>query len=880
MNIFNQYNLPMSETAALRDIFNWSLKRPNWQRDALRRLIVYDDLTAIDIDQLFTLCLNENAEFEPLQLDHIAPESEGKTAIALKSIHHPKGINALPVDQILEFGRTGLTLVYGDNGSGKSGYCRILKHACRSRAGKVKILPDIDKNSDAAQSAIIEFWIGEEKMDTVWSPEGDHQSILQSISVFDSDSANVHVQKTNAVAYTPFPMRLLEKLATLSDTIKDKIDKEKEILVDQTPKAILSPEIDAHSEAGKFLYELNAKSTPEELDRLTNFTAQEELRYAILQTDLSQDPEKAIKRLQFQHKALSEYLNNINAIVNATSHESVSQLATLKKLKNDKETLAKATSEELFATSPLPNIGGNLWTQLWEAARTYSDKQANPDKSFPNELSSEDLCVLCQQTLSDDAVSRFKTFESFMKDTTSRDAAQARSDYDKARTDLATKRISASTFRQIVRTIDNEMGQPHLAKNLRRAAIVARWRLRHMLKDIMPNVASVSINQKLVEEVLNDLETRINQLSADKNSEKRLTLEAELRELKDRKFLQTLRADLKEEMKRIARRSELEGAVKRTAKQSITKKNKELSNNLVTESLRNRFAREVQKLEIGSAPLELVKQKDRNAQSFFQIQFVNRPDIPVSNVLSEGEHRCVALAAFLAELVTSSDKSGIAFDDPLSSLDHLYRTRVAHRLVEEAAHRQVVVFTHDLTFLIQIDKVAKQMKFPTVYRTVRRKHNNPGYIETDLTSKGKTANKMIDAIRSEVKRIRGNFDSWPSDRREITAKGIKANLREAWEQVIADFLEPVISRFDNHVKPGVLHKLTVLTEADALIVKRARTRLSEVLHYSSETLNPAEVEFSDLDNEARCLWEFYDDLKRRQTEAAEPQVGQLVTDEF
>ena len=43
-----------------------------------------------------------------------------------------------------------------------------------------------------------------------------------------------------------------------------------------------------------------------------------------------------------------------------------------------------------------------------------------------------------------------------------------------------------------------------------------------------------------------------------------------------------------------------------------------------------------------------------------------------SGVLSEGEQRVVAIAAFLAELSTSTAQSPIVFDDPVSSLDRIF----------------------------------------------------------------------------------------------------------------------------------------------------------------------------------------------------------------
>ena len=43
-------------------------------------------------------------------------------------------------------------------------------------------------------------------------------------------------------------------------------------------------------------------------------------------------------------------------------------------------------------------------------------------------------------------------------------------------------------------------------------------------------------------------------------------------------------------------------------------------------------------------------------------------------------------------------RSAIVFDDPVLSLDHRWRKRVAKRLVEETKNRQVIVLTHDLVF--------------------------------------------------------------------------------------------------------------------------------------------------------------------------------------
>jgi ABC-type multidrug transport system ATPase subunit len=269
-------------------------------------------------------------------------------------------------------------------------------------------------------------------------------------------------------------------------------------------------------------------------------------------------------------------------------------------------------------------------------------------------------------------------------------------------------------------------------------------------------------------------------------------------------------------------------------------------------------------------PIELKKEHDRNAQSFFKVAFVNNPDEPIGDILSEGEHRCVALAAFLAELVTSNEYSGIVFDDPMSSLDHIYRQNVAKRLVEEAEHRQVVVFTHDLTFLFDVSNQSTKQNREISYQTVRRVSNVPGYVESDLPFKAKQSGPMENSIRSFLKSLKGNFDAKPETERSVIAKGVIAEIRIAWEQGIADFIGPVLARFDRGVKPNSLYKFLVLDKDDVKAVQDARSRLSEDVHAAPETLNPAGVEHQDLVDELNKLQKWLHNINAKQKAAREP----------
>ena len=867
MPLIEQRNAPLSKSAALSDILNWSLKRPRWQRDALRRLIVHGVLTDDDFDALYELCLNKEAKFEPLSWDHVSHAEDAGVSIVLKCIREPDGINTLAEDQSLDFGQTGLTLVYGDNGSGKSSYCRILKHACRSRDTSFKILRDIDEDQNIQQGAKIAFKRGDEDDQTMWSPDSVGHKDLQAISVFDSKSANTHVQKTNDVAYIPYPMHLLEQLASACDIIKERINEEITALKQKTLRAISEPQLNEQTEAGNFLHNLNSKSKITELNRLTKLTEDEEAWFAMLQTDLFSDPKKALARLRSQHTTIVEQVKLLHILVETTSMNKVSELNTLKKEKDRMQALAKTVSEELFESPSLPDIGGDLWKSLWTAARTYAEGKAYIKKSFPNDLSEEDLCVLCQQPLGPDAVKRFLTFERFIKNTTSADAERACIAYNQAECKLADARISVLGFGRFIRTISHEMDRPALADSLRRTGVIGLWRLRAMLREKSPDAPATPLDDQVLNNALESFIKRMKQLNADENSETRITMRTDYQELRDRIMLRELKADIEVELKRIKQQTVLSQALKQVNKKSITIKNKNLSDKLVTDALRDRFAREVEKLKIGAMPIELVKKHDRSARSYFRVQIVDHPDVAIGEILSEGEYRCVALAAFLAELVTSTEKSGIVFDDPISSLDHLYRRRVARRLVEEAAYRQVIVFTHDLTFLFEINRQADELGYPIHYRTVQRKKRRTGYIEKDLPLKGKELGLKVNAIEAQLKSIKGQFDNWPEDERITIVGGVISRLRIAWELAIAEFLRPVLTRFDSHVKPNSLYKLLVLTKEDVHKVTEAFSRLSTDLHASSETLNRAEVKHEDLVKETRLLKEWIDNWRKRQKNA-------------
>ena len=846
--------------------------------DALCRLLVGGELSDGDIDELEGICLGNRAKESPLTGEHIVPQRLTGKPVAITGLRDPVGVNALASGQALTFASSGLTIVYGDNGSGKSGFVRVLKSACRSRDEKTAILRDVDAADDIPQSARIDFEVAGLAETYDWRPEhGDHAD-LQAVSIFDARSANIHVQKTNNVAYVPFAMALLDRLGRTCDELRVRVNTRIGALTAQTPLAIREPSLSRETAAGAFLHDLSAKSSPAELDLLITLGGKEKTRLSSLDGDLAQDPAKAAERLRACDARLEAVLQALNRLVAASDTKNY---AELHRLESDAEATAEAArlaSDSLFREAPLPGVGSDAWRRLWEAARAYSDQVAYPGRTFPAPVENE-RCVLCQQPLGTDAMHRHADFEIFVKGATQKAAADAAGQLEDCRRELGGARMSMADVRALVTLLKTELDRPELALEVRSAASTAAWRLRALLFGNAETTAQVPVPARELKALREDIAGRARALSGDADSAERRALVAEHEGLKDRVSLAGIADDVRAEIERqveIAALRKAEKTCGTATKRRITTKNKDLSEKLVTDALRGRFAREVQKLQIGAMPIQLRKVRDRDFQSFFKVALVDKPDRPVGEILSEGEHRCVALASFLAELVTSADYSGIVFDDPMSSLDHKYRRRVAKRLVEEAGHRQVIVFTHDLTFLFNLQREAEAAGQEVHYQNVHRARSKPGHVSDDLPIDAKSALPLAAALRSELKTVRGEFDKWPEARRSVFADGFIGKLRKAWEQGIADLIRPVMSRFNSQIKGASLHKIAIVNDDDVIAVRTARARLSEDLHASPETINPAETTHAELLKELELLETWLQDVKDRQRAARQPAVSYSI----
>ena len=224
---------------ALNLIIEWAKNDiPTWQGDAVRRLLLNDRISENDISELISIIKKQHGLLEAKDIvpKPILPQKGmfsgvlvSGNNVKLKAIKDLKNINAIPDGSSLLFGHEGLTVIYGENGSGKSGYARVLKRACKARDTKERILPNIF-NKTPVEPAKATFKISldnQEDQEIKWQDGINSDEILSSISVFDSRCARVIVDEKNQITYLPYGTQIFSELVSLLNVIKEKLDDEK-----------------------------------------------------------------------------------------------------------------------------------------------------------------------------------------------------------------------------------------------------------------------------------------------------------------------------------------------------------------------------------------------------------------------------------------------------------------------------------------------------------------------------------------------------------------------------------------------------------------------------------------------------------------------------
>lgn len=824
----------------LNDILKWTETLPNWQRDAARRLLLNESgLSDADYTELYALLKKENGievapELAacPLAPEHLPAETGVVENVVLLALRELENVNRIPSDHALKFAESGMTVIYGGNGSGKSGYARVMKRACRARDQSEPIHPNAHDPSATVKipKAKFDLKVAGGLEEVVWMRDSTSPDRLSKISVFDSRCARSYVTAEKDVAYLPYGLDIVENLADpVLPKLTEMLDAEiAAINVDKLPFEHLLGD----TEVGKVIDALSVDSDADVITALGTMSEADTNRLNDLEKALKEvAPLSKAKEFRLSATRLKTYGEKLSKPLVWVSPEAVEKL---KKLADEKTAAEAAEAKAAGALQAgevlLPGTGGQIWKLMFDAARRYSTEVAYLGEEFPPSGDGR-VCPLCQEDLKASGADRLKRFEDYIKNDVAKTANEARKKVDAAkdkveRADLQVEPEEAlrDELTALDASINSAIENYQASLDQRRSAMLkcletSKWEAIPQLV-ICPrsSVRQVAARQ------LKECRTLVR--AADDN--KRQKLEAEQKELVAR---QNLAKGLKAVLglvQRMKNKAALEKCRSSLRTRPISDKSKEFASIAVTAELKKSLDREFQALGIGHIQTKL---KERSVRGKMLHQLVL--DVPtaakIDEILSEGEQRAIALGAFLGELALANHSCGIVFDDPVSSLDHKRRGKVAHRLAQEAKNRQVIVFTHEVVFLQQLLDESKDGEI-AIY-SLEAAGGFAGKVSEGLPWIHKSFKERVSTLETNCRK----FEKlpWPDDPSEDLASEMIRQysfIRATIERITQDLvLNGVVQRFRDYIEVSKLRKVVGLEEGEVTELLRLNQRCHDVV---------------------------------------------------
>ena len=532
--------------SVLEEIREWSQDRPTWQRDALRRLVLNGELSEDDIRDLGEICksahgLAEQQESVPLAKGHVPENGASLAQVTLVSIFHHRGVNALAEDQTLRF-VPNLTVVYGDNAAGKTGYIRILKSACRAR-GSEDILGNVVSGIAPHRPVVaITYKVGTEEKAREWSGDGEDEFISR-VSVFDTRCAAVYLTEKTDVAFRPFGLDIFDKLVKACKAVRSKLEAEQRALA-SSALATVQTQVPEGTAVAKLLASLTSLTNPETVQTLAHLLPDEDARLALLEKSLldlqANDPEKLARQLTLRAGRLRTLAQHLKGVEDALSVDAVAAVFETRREGRRKSEEAQRLRAATFEAGVLEGTGSEPWSVLWESARRFSQELVYPGQEFPV-VEHDAHCVLCQQNLDHATSRRLKQFEAFVASTTERELRETRVNFARLRKVFVDLKTSTDSIEETIKEVRIEheatadtISAALAASESRRNAVAMALSSDTDLAPDGPALASVSRDAAALAE---QLEERVRTLRGTSTDDIKKRMIAEAQELRARKLL-------------------------------------------------------------------------------------------------------------------------------------------------------------------------------------------------------------------------------------------------------------------------------------------------------------------------------------------------------
>lgn len=834
--------------AIYNDILIWANNKPAFLKDALRRIISSTSISQNDIDELALLLKKENGDTSvtlnaiPIDNAHIPTTvATGTVYPKLISIKDPINVCALHNQGHLQFPNSGLTAIYGNNGSGKSSYSRILKKLCWSRNSNVELKKNVFSPSASQQKVDFIIEVNGTNTPFQWLENAPTHSALSSIFVYDNDCGNVYVNNENPTQYKPIGIDVLERLIPVLNEISQKLNSE--IVTYNTQKPVLDPALTA-TPTCQWFSNIETK-TRAEIDTYIQFsqtnTDRKQELFALIN---SQNPQQNIQNLTSLKGRIENHIQQFKRTEERFNEPSIQETRNLRSRYESAKQAYDIATNELNGLNTIAGFGTNPWRTLWDAAKNFANSNGMTDgQSFPSAASIE-KCVLCQQDLDEAAQQRLQGFSRFILNDVSTQLSSIQRDIEQKITDYNNLVVAPfENFIELVQFITDFQNQYEAFNQSVNSAKTVL--INHLQNGGETNVTVNSIST-IIGNLLPNITAQLEQNNQLLNNRNALVIE--YNELFAKEFLFNHKPAILQYFDENKYKVWI-NTCKSKLNINVSRKIGEFMEEQAVSLQHQEFINHLSFFNQDLSSKVLISKTRTTDGSTFQKCGLNGIAHSIDSVLSEGEKKVIALSNFLADCTIDNRKNSIVFDDPVTSLDMDYRDLIATKIVELSRDRQIIVLTHDLYFVrLLLDIHKKKLGQECFIVGVEKNRGVAGIVSDEIPYLAKNIQERINSIRRDLDLI----DSLPLNQtqriEEITEK-LKKQFRKLLEKSVEDILaNESIKRFSKNInlKAGYLSGYVIVEHSDIRLLldlfgKYSTTEHDGGIEVQSNQLNPNDI---------------------------------------
>jgi energy-coupling factor transporter ATP-binding protein EcfA2 len=764
--------------SAVNYLYEWAKEQGNWAillaNNVVSEIPVIDDLR----DEIIKVLVNDQENTYSIGSSVINSGTKYEH-IRLNKLGKITGVNKLSQGQEITF-HDKLTIIYGDNGSGKTGYYRILKSIGSSveKNSPPQILNNIFGKPEQ-QSATIDYVIDGKNQSLHWA---NNNETIPGVVVFDSNCASVSIDSNRKTILKPIGFNFFNIISQELVLISNRIDKK----INEISLQLLKKEFIGDTTSKKFFEGL---TWSDENDKIDNFDYEgikslkevEEKLIQLEQTAKELNPElinRQIKNYGVVKSECDRYQEMIEKLKLDFSKEKISQYFT-------------ALDDNKKATEIIPEFNDFL-----KAAKKFVDNHFT--STYPTQ---GDECIYCGQLLTGDSIEHIHNFKSMLQSGSAKKFEQNKikiENFEKSVTMLQTPLYKKEIF-ELVENFGDIAGLNNTLSNY----------ISNFKVIVQDKTCSDDECKKILEFNYDALLTQCKEFN-DKidmeveSKKKKLGQIQELitqnqslsAELTDYKWIVENREKIRIHLSILKSIHTYEAKKTDLYTRKLSAKMKSAEKEFITDTYKTTLLEEFKKLRCPdniSVDVSISKSEPSVKQN------IQKNDL--EEVLSEGEQKVVSLAEFITEALIDNQIQVLIFDDPVNSLDVGRSDEIAMRLCELSKEKQVIVFTHNIVF------------FSSLQQTLDKNCQYYYYVNSNLTATGilsfniAPTDENWDTYSKTIDNIIKNAGTHGLSVEDDVLKGygyIRSAMEFIYEQV---FLSKSIQRYRRNISPTIIPRI-------------------------------------------------------------------------